>query len=51
MTSRLAVHLIRLSIQLLLLPLLMLVVPMLFAMAWVREAIGDLASGREPQRG
>jgi len=51
MASQIAVHLIRLSIQLLLLPLLMLVVPTLFAMAWVREAIGDLASRREPEHG
>ena len=38
----------RVAIPLLLLPLLALALPLMFALAWVQEAIGDLASPRRP---
>jgi len=40
---RLAMHLLRLMLQLVLLPVVALVVPLVFGLAWLHEAIVDLA--------
>lgn len=38
---------IRVVIPLLLLPLLVIALPLMFALAWLREAVGDLAPARQ----
>jgi hypothetical protein len=38
----------RVIVQLLLLPLVVLAVPLMFGLAWVQEAISDLAPGTAP---
>lgn len=48
LTKGLPMSLLRILFQLLLLPILALMLPLFYGLAWLREAMGDLALKRSP---